>query len=516
MAERVSVVRASYGAEIVAYVVDPPRPQGGCTDGRPRARMVHGPHQLAPRRRRGAPQARCPGCPVRPAWSRSLGDGGYRRAECADLGDDLFEVIHALCPDTRWCSPGTPWAECRSWRMPACTRTTSWRGSVGRCSPRRRRRSRASSGAGGAAHHGAGVTGAGDLTAHPRPSRLVQGRLIFGDDARAEDVKHAVHQIQHTKMPTIGRFFYAISNTTSWMRWATSSTCPPRHRRHGGPAHPHRPRPGPARPDPVGEDDRAQGRRAHDDLRGRPGLSPRRSSTSPTASRRSAEARCAEAGARGRRGRGGAGARGRGLPAEARRRPAVLSGPGPKNDSGPRPPHAVLLIQKQRPLLHIRKAEALCSRIRRQRPPSPRCGAAALLLLMWSRDPCLEMWSRGSLRRDGGARHRRGRRTPISAVASCDVPRLTLRVGRRAGRTPGRVGRRAGRTEGGSDGGQGGAGGSDGGQGGGRVGRRAAPKWGHARAPLAVAQGARPPAAVEPLLEERPFDSQRRVAPVPG
>jgi len=42
--------------------------------------------------------------------------------------------------------------------------------------------------------------------------RLVEGRLIFGANAARDDVRHAVHQIQHTKMPTIGRFFYAIAN----------------------------------------------------------------------------------------------------------------------------------------------------------------------------------------------------------------------------------------------------------------------------------------------------------------
>ncbi|PID97065.1 MAG: lipase [Actinomycetales bacterium] len=42
--------------------------------------------------------------------------------------------------------------------------------------------------------------------------RLVQGRLLFGAKADKDDVRHAVHQIQHTKMPTIGRFFYAIAN----------------------------------------------------------------------------------------------------------------------------------------------------------------------------------------------------------------------------------------------------------------------------------------------------------------
>ena len=38
-----------------------------------------------------------------------------------------------------------------------------------------------------------------------------QRRLSFGEAARPEDVLDAVHQIQRTKMPTIGRFFTAIS-----------------------------------------------------------------------------------------------------------------------------------------------------------------------------------------------------------------------------------------------------------------------------------------------------------------
>ncbi len=41
--------------------------------------------------------------------------------------------------------------------------------------------------------------------------RMVEGRLIFGSNPRREDVRHAVDQIKHTRMPTIGRFFYAIA-----------------------------------------------------------------------------------------------------------------------------------------------------------------------------------------------------------------------------------------------------------------------------------------------------------------
>ncbi|MBK6442592.1 MAG: alpha/beta hydrolase [Actinomycetales bacterium] len=41
--------------------------------------------------------------------------------------------------------------------------------------------------------------------------RMVEGRLIFGQGANRDDVRHAVDQIKHTKMPTIGRFFYAIA-----------------------------------------------------------------------------------------------------------------------------------------------------------------------------------------------------------------------------------------------------------------------------------------------------------------
>ena len=42
--------------------------------------------------------------------------------------------------------------------------------------------------------------------------RLVQGRLVFGSRANRDDIKHAVKQIQQTKMPTIGRFFYALTS----------------------------------------------------------------------------------------------------------------------------------------------------------------------------------------------------------------------------------------------------------------------------------------------------------------
>lgn len=40
--------------------------------------------------------------------------------------------------------------------------------------------------------------------------RMVQGRLLFGVGADKEDIRHAVAQVKNTKMPTIGRFFYAI------------------------------------------------------------------------------------------------------------------------------------------------------------------------------------------------------------------------------------------------------------------------------------------------------------------
>lgn len=41
---------------------------------------------------------------------------------------------------------------------------------------------------------------------------LAQGRLIFGQRPNKEDVKHAVRQIQRTKMPTIGKFFTALAD----------------------------------------------------------------------------------------------------------------------------------------------------------------------------------------------------------------------------------------------------------------------------------------------------------------
>ena len=106
-----------------------------------------------------------------------------------------------------------------------------------------------------------------------------------------------------------------------------------------------------------------------------------------------------------------------------------------------------------------------------QGPHASRRGAAAR---------CSERWSRDLLPRDvaqwvaaprWGARHRRGRRTPTSAVASCEVPRPTVRIGhggrveRRTGRTPGRLRHR------------------------GRVGRRAAKKLRVMRAARAAARG---------------------------
>lgn len=41
---------------------------------------------------------------------------------------------------------------------------------------------------------------------------VAQGRLIFGHRPKKEDVRHAVRQIQRTKMPTIGKFFAAIAD----------------------------------------------------------------------------------------------------------------------------------------------------------------------------------------------------------------------------------------------------------------------------------------------------------------
>ncbi|MBK7721291.1 MAG: alpha/beta hydrolase [Austwickia sp.] len=41
---------------------------------------------------------------------------------------------------------------------------------------------------------------------------LAQGRLIFGQRPNKDDVKHAVRQIQRTKMPTIGKFFTALAD----------------------------------------------------------------------------------------------------------------------------------------------------------------------------------------------------------------------------------------------------------------------------------------------------------------
>jgi pimeloyl-ACP methyl ester carboxylesterase len=43
------------------------------------------------------------------------------------------------------------------------------------------------------------------------PTR-VQGRMLFGDGARPEDIKHAIRQIQATKMPVIGKYFTALQN----------------------------------------------------------------------------------------------------------------------------------------------------------------------------------------------------------------------------------------------------------------------------------------------------------------
>lgn len=43
------------------------------------------------------------------------------------------------------------------------------------------------------------------------PTR-VQGRMLFGEGARKEDIQHAVRQIQSTKMPIIGKYFNALQS----------------------------------------------------------------------------------------------------------------------------------------------------------------------------------------------------------------------------------------------------------------------------------------------------------------
>lgn len=48
------------------------------------------------------------------------------------------------------------------------------------------------------------------LAPGPLVPATVQGRLLFGDGARKEDIKVAVRQIQRTKMPTIGKYFNAL------------------------------------------------------------------------------------------------------------------------------------------------------------------------------------------------------------------------------------------------------------------------------------------------------------------
>lgn len=56
------------------------------------------------------------------------------------------------------------------------------------------------------------ATRAPGIAPHQLVPVLAQGRLIFGSRPRKEDVKHAVRQIQRTKMPTIGKFFTAIAD----------------------------------------------------------------------------------------------------------------------------------------------------------------------------------------------------------------------------------------------------------------------------------------------------------------
>jgi pimeloyl-ACP methyl ester carboxylesterase len=54
------------------------------------------------------------------------------------------------------------------------------------------------------------VSRAPRLAPGPLVPTTVQGRLLFGDGARKEDIKVAVRQIQRTKMPTIGKYFNAL------------------------------------------------------------------------------------------------------------------------------------------------------------------------------------------------------------------------------------------------------------------------------------------------------------------
>jgi pimeloyl-ACP methyl ester carboxylesterase len=210
--DRYTIVKASYGADILAVEVPAPRPP---KRGTPTIVLAHG------------------WCLEHTSWHRVVDElhgrrdvrivmydqrghgkstmGQMEEPSVRILGDDLFQVIHAMCPDGPLVLAGHSMGGMSIMAYAGLHYddfTARVCGTV-------------------LASTAASIEGR-----HPVPAerlimalasrapgipprllvpRLVQGRLIFGSGAAGEDVRHAVHQIQNTKMPTIGRFFYAIS-----------------------------------------------------------------------------------------------------------------------------------------------------------------------------------------------------------------------------------------------------------------------------------------------------------------
>jgi pimeloyl-ACP methyl ester carboxylesterase len=212
VAGRITIVRASYGAELVAAEVPSPRPlprgaatlllaHGWCLDHTSWHKVVD---EVRSRRE------------VRIVVYDQRGHGKSTMGEDEEpsvriLGDDLFQIIHGMCPDAPLVLAGHSMGGMSIMAYAGLHYddfTARVRGTV-----------LASTAASIEGRHPVPMERLIMAVASRAPGipprllvpRLVQGRLMFGADADNDDVRHAVHLIQRTKMPTIGRFFYAIA-----------------------------------------------------------------------------------------------------------------------------------------------------------------------------------------------------------------------------------------------------------------------------------------------------------------
>lgn len=212
MAGRIRLVRASYGAELVAAVFAPPRPpasdaatvllaHGWCLDHTSWHKVVEEVHRQR--------QVRIVVYDQRGHGKSTMGED--EEPSVRILGDDLFQIIHDMCPDAPLVLAGHSMGGMSVMAyagMHYDDFTVRVRGTV-----------LASTAASIEGRHPVPLERIIMAVASRAPGipprllvpRLVQGRLMFGSHAENDDIRHAVHLIQRTKMPTIGRFFYAIA-----------------------------------------------------------------------------------------------------------------------------------------------------------------------------------------------------------------------------------------------------------------------------------------------------------------